>query len=396
MGTPLSFRKAFARVRYFAIFFVFWISVSSVFAEQGVRFAGSWAEALSQARMSGKMVFLDAYAEWSGPCKLMSKCVFSDAAVGEFYNSEFISIKMDMEKGEGPALAKRYGIWQFPTLLYIDGDGNIQHQAIGFHNTSEFITLGKKALNTELNMFALQQRYNAGERSSGLLYALTEIYSSAFHKDLGKVADQYLKMQNDWSTRQNMEFIFHYTTDPFGPGFKYILKNKRDFTLLFGEEAVNNAIEDVFDGYQKAHPDLPLGEIQRLHTTIYPERGERLASAYRLIYYQKRQNWVAYANSAIDHFARFPTEDADELVEATLLFLHHVDDKSMLKQATKWAERAAELSPTWNTYDTLARLYAVTGKKRQAIKMTHLAIELARNAGEPSANSEAFLEILRE
>ncbi len=377
---------------------IFWCALSPALASQGILFTNNnnWSEVLSQAKNTGKIVFLDAYTTWSGPCKLMNKCVFSDSSVADFYNTQFISIKMDMEKGEGPALVKRYGIRQFPTLLFIDANGVVQHQAVGFHNATEFLALGKKALNTELNMYALQQRYAAGERSSGLLYALTEAYSSSMHPDMGKVADQYLKTQSDWATAQNMDFIFQNTTDPFGVGFKYLIQHKSDFALLFGDEPTANTIDDVFDRYQKTHLDLPLGEVQRLYTIVYPERGERLASAYRMTYYHKRENWTAFANSAIDHFERYPTDDADELGETALLFLHHVDNKTMLRHAARWAAQAAESLPVWQHYDTLARLYAVTGKKRQAIKMTHVAIELARNSGEPSANSEAFLEILRD
>lgn len=397
MRKSLSCRQTFIGLRTLLVCLTCWSFISSAVANHGVLFTknSNWAEALLQAKNSGKMVFLDAVTEWSGPCKLMNKCVFTDAAVGDFYNSKFISIKVDMEKGEGPALAKRYGIWQFPTLLFIDGDGNIQHEAVGFYNAAEFIKLGKRAMNTELNLYALQQRYAMGERSSGLLYALTETYSASFHPDLGKVADQYLKTQKDWSTDQNMEFIFQHTTDPFGPGFKYMINNRAAFTRLFGEEALSNTIDDIFDGYQKAHPNLPLGEVQHLYTVVYPDRGAQLASAYRLTYYQKQEDWAAYAASAIEHFERYPTDDAEVLGQAALLFLHHVENRKMLKKSMHWAERAVALSPTWYNYDTLARLYALTGKKRQAIKMTHLAIELARNSGTPSDNSEAFLDILR-
>ena len=48
------------------------------------------------------MIFLDAYASWCGPCKMLQKNVFTKKAVGDFYNSKFINVKMDMEKGEGP------------------------------------------------------------------------------------------------------------------------------------------------------------------------------------------------------------------------------------------------------------------------------------------------------
>ena len=64
-------------------------------------FDGSWSEALTKARTESKLIFVDAYTSWCGPCKLMSNKVFTDKKVGKFYNDNFINVKLDVEKGEG-------------------------------------------------------------------------------------------------------------------------------------------------------------------------------------------------------------------------------------------------------------------------------------------------------
>ena len=53
-------------------------------------FTGTWDEALEKAKEENKLIFLDAYASWCGPCKRMSKSVFTDEKVGEFFNANFI------------------------------------------------------------------------------------------------------------------------------------------------------------------------------------------------------------------------------------------------------------------------------------------------------------------
>src|ERR1700754_4343651 len=76
----------------------------------------SWKEALKQAAAQNKYIFVDAYATWCGPCKLLKATTFKNNRVAEFYNSNFINVAMDMEKGQGPELAAQWGLQGYPTL----------------------------------------------------------------------------------------------------------------------------------------------------------------------------------------------------------------------------------------------------------------------------------------
>lgn len=110
----------------------------------GIRFTeASWKEILKKAKAEKKVIFLDAYASWCGPCKLLQKNVFTKKAVGDFYNEKFINVKMDMEKGEGPALAQVYPLEAYPTLLFIDGNGRVLKKVLGLQTPEDLIAIGK-------------------------------------------------------------------------------------------------------------------------------------------------------------------------------------------------------------------------------------------------------------
>lgn len=112
---------------------------------EGIEFhTGTWQEALDKAKEENKIIFLDAYASWCGPCKLMKRKTFSNKAVGKYYNKKFINVAMDMEKGEGPALARKYPIKGYPTLLYINAEGKVVAETMGYYRTDEFIKLGEQ------------------------------------------------------------------------------------------------------------------------------------------------------------------------------------------------------------------------------------------------------------
>ena len=109
-------------------------------AEKGIIFyEGTFDAALAKAKSENKIIFLDAYASWCGPCKKMAANVFTDEKVGEYFNANFINLKIDMEKGEGPEIARKYPVQYYPTLFFINGKGNVVKKIIGYHDDLQLI-----------------------------------------------------------------------------------------------------------------------------------------------------------------------------------------------------------------------------------------------------------------
>lgn len=111
---------------------------------QGIQFIeADWNKALAEAKKQNKLIFLDAYASWCGPCKLLKRNTFPDKTAGEYFNSNFINVAIDMEKGDGKALAEKYGVNAFPTLIITDLDGNIITYTQGYIKPKQLIDFGK-------------------------------------------------------------------------------------------------------------------------------------------------------------------------------------------------------------------------------------------------------------
>lgn len=114
---------------------------------KGIRFYdGKFKDALQKAKQENKIVFLDIYASWCGPCKKLKYKTFSNEEVGKFYNENFINLSLDGEEGEGILLAQQYGVYSYPTLLFLNDNGDVIYKAVGYHNPEEFIELGQKVL----------------------------------------------------------------------------------------------------------------------------------------------------------------------------------------------------------------------------------------------------------
>jgi thioredoxin 1 len=106
----------------------------------------SFDEALQQAGLQNKYIFVDAYASWCGPCKLLKAITFRNSKAAAFYNANFINVSIDMEKGDGPALAEAWGIQGYPTLIIFDSKGQAVSGTVGYIDAGDLIKFGKQAL----------------------------------------------------------------------------------------------------------------------------------------------------------------------------------------------------------------------------------------------------------
>lgn len=111
---------------------------------EGIQFhRGNWNEALKLAKKENKLIFLDIYATWCGPCKRLKANTFSNKEVGKFYNTNFINVALDGETGDGAMLASQYNLTSYPSLLFINAAGKIVTLTGGYHSPSELLELGK-------------------------------------------------------------------------------------------------------------------------------------------------------------------------------------------------------------------------------------------------------------
>jgi thioredoxin 1 len=106
----------------------------------------AWAAALKQAAAENKYIFVDAYASWCGPCKMLKATSFKDAKVAAFYNKNFVNVSLDMEKGVGPKLAAEWQLEAYPTLIIFTPKGKAVLGSVGYIKANELLKFGKEAL----------------------------------------------------------------------------------------------------------------------------------------------------------------------------------------------------------------------------------------------------------
>ena len=275
------------------------LGINSAFS-QGIEFEhGTLAEAFAKAKKENKLVFVDTYTSWCGPCKRLSKEVFPQKVVGDYFNPRFVNVKIDAEKGEGVDFAKKYKITNYPTLLFLSPDGDEMHRALGFTQADGLIKDAKIAEDPSMHLEALQKRYNEGERDLDFLMQLCaqlgkqkkmdEIYKigAAYTKtiEMEQLYDPKVFQMVTWSTILEFEdeaYQFIYNNwdkiiEKTGiqerelqrtmrkPAGKYIGKIAED---------ENNSIEDIDKAIERVKKVLATVNKEALYSANYLAKGD--------------------------------------------------------------------------------------------------------------------------
>ncbi|WP_316785917.1 thioredoxin family protein [Pedobacter frigiditerrae] len=155
----------------------------------------TWASVLEKAKKENKMIFLDGYATWCGPCKSMDAETYKNQAVADYYNANFINVKYDMEKGEGKTLSEKYMVTAYPYLMFINAEGTILHKAVGFKEANDFVTLGKNAKDPNTQYYTLKKK--ALELSNAQFLKFAEQAAAFEDEDFDQLGSDYLAKQAD-------------------------------------------------------------------------------------------------------------------------------------------------------------------------------------------------------
>lgn len=391
-------------MRVISLLFLFLcvLSAASISA-QGIDFQSDtmrWQAVLDKAKKENKIVFVDAYTTWCGPCKRMAKDVFPQKAVGDVYNAAFVNVKMDMEHGEGPEVAQRYSVRAYPTYLFVDGNGDLVHRGLGAMPTDKFIAVGQAATNPETQFFALKKKYENGEKSPNFLKNFAITCSDAQEQALtDEVANAYLKTQKDLSTDENVDFIYRFAKKLDSDAFQYWLKNRGVFERKFGklqaeadlDERLITAVGKPFFNAQKKEVDMTKAREFALKNTP-SDVSERILSLLTLQNFEMKGDVAGILAQASSHLEKYPSNNPNQLNDFAWFFYENAVEKALLEKALTWSLKSVELSDVYPYNDTAASLYYKLGNKEKAKEMAEKAIKLAKDRNEDSAETQVLLK----
>lgn len=202
---------------------------------------GTWAQALEKATKENKLIFVDFYTQWCGPCLNMAEEVFVLPTVYSFYNTNFINAKIDAENGEGIALAKKYRINSYPTYLFIDPvTQEAVHRSGSRQEPEVFIFTGESALNPQLRSFYLESEYEKQKNDIRFLKKYANYKISVYDRTaIEKILDQMAAMNMGLDNKDAWELFVNNISGYDNAFIKDLFTNYSKYVGLYGKEEVD-------------------------------------------------------------------------------------------------------------------------------------------------------------
>lgn len=403
--------------RFYKMFvFVMGLLASTAAQAGGIRFVNgsNWKALLSQAKSQGKLIFVDCYASWCGPCKLMESKVYSVDSVAAYFNEHFICIMIQMDTttkdeadikqwyADAHDIGHKYRVDAYPTFLFISPEGELVHKGLGFTPAPEFLALGRQANDPNKRYFTLLKEYKAGARDTAKMIYLAGtaplLKDSATEIDVIRdlVANYFVKLDSAtlYCSRYLMTIYKGLASGavvPGGPGFDVIFGHELLADSILGSKGMSRAMVEYAISKAEIYPRLwrsgePVTsspDWDRMKNEIRAGFGDEYAthavSEAKLLWYKQRHDWPGIVASTAELLNRYGNEMDDyQLDMATWDLFRYGQDTASLRLAVKWISVVLLKKPSWaNALDTYANLLYKLGDTTACMLPEEQAVQLA-------------------
>ena len=362
-------------------------TVGAAFAGGIEFFQGSFDEALAAAEEQGKLVFVDAYAVWCGPCKRMSNQVFPREDVGAFYNDNFVALKLDMERGEGKKFGREFPVSSYPTMLYIAPDGELVQRVVGAQTPENLIKQGRLALRKTDKTETYAKRYREGERDPALVLAYVKSLNRAGKPSLA-VANEFLRERaGDHADADVQAVIYEGAVQVDSRVFGFFVEQRAALEATYGKTAVAERIEAAAErtlaNGLTYDSDKLVAEAKAAMAEHVPARAKAFdAKADLEVAKRRRDSGLAYKAARKVVLADGNTAAANHAM-AVELSRYFADQPKAMQLASKMAGTAAKADPSFDHLFTYASLLGITGKAKKARAQAERAAQQLGEGDDP-------------
>lgn len=380
-------------------------SAITAFAQEAIKFEElPFKDLIAKAKKEKKIVFLDAYASWCGPCKMMERNVFTQKSVGDYFNANFVNARFDMEKGEGRDIAAKYGVRSYSTYLFLNGDGELVSQNFGYMEGSMFLTMAQDVNSPNNKKGSLKERFAKGEKDPDFLINIMKLNSSSDFNFAKQASERYFenKKATEEFSKDDVGLLLFFLKSTEDKNYKVFTDRKAEIIKFLPEET-----------YKEFDNQIKLGKIveqsidqqnKKINDDYFMKNAEPLVGKHdaevklnqmKLGYYEQNSNFPEYEKAALAYYRNSEAFEPNELLKAAWVFAEHVKTPSSLKKAAEWAEKSVMRGESSENTYILAKLYFLTGNKEMAKTYAEMSKNMATQAQKDSTLADELLKQIK-
>lgn len=344
-----------------------------------------WKSLAAEAQKRDVLIFVDAYADWCGPCKRMEREVFSKAEVGDLYNRQFVLSKIDMDDKNGQVFARRYAVSGIPNMLFLDYKGEVVHQITGAMDAERFM---RQALVAQ-TLHAVDKGKKVEEIDGELLYEIVEAKASYNNETHAPFLSAYLKTKHAASP-MGWELVAALAMMQDFQALKHLEGNLSDLERQLLPEQVETvkvnilmnawkpSIKKALEEKKDLNWEPVLADFKRYWTEGEAEcRCRELRTAFYSLSQNKEMVWqeVQKMHQHIESVVHIEQRAERYATAARLVLEDFENDSEKLQTALQWAKQGETLAPSKKVYTVLAAIYQAQGNREEQERCRRLAEE---------------------
>ena len=217
------------------------IIISVPVFSQGIKFEKSMDAAIAKARKENKRIFVDVATSWCGPCKIMAANTFTRKDVGDFFSKHYVCLKLDAEKGEGVKIAKKYVVKAYPTLLFLNKDGEFLYKKVGSVKSKKLIEWASMKDAPSDLYFDMKKKYKSDKMTNKEIVDYMELVRKTGLSAV-EILEEYLKSLSlkDLRSKNTYTEILKNRLSTNDYAFKILLKEYKYYSKLVDKRKFDN------------------------------------------------------------------------------------------------------------------------------------------------------------
>ena len=308
----------------------------------------NYNDALAMAKAEDKMVFIDFYTDWCGPCKRMAKEVFPRKEIGDYLNSRYVCIQLNAEK-DGKNLAKTLHVDAYPTFIVLDTTGHPLFRIVGGMDETRFINRMEENINPEFSPARVAERYAAGERTPKVIefYVSSLMRNCKYAEGIDVVEDSFNSLSNEQRMREDNLFLYlRYTVDWNNDRAQFFIDHHDDFDGATKEKInkhfiflYQNEIKRYFLGsifQNKEFNDRQYQILKQKAILLPKEMLKELKPVFKLIEYSAVADYEKYIKTCIVEFDKLDIYKQELLIKNIARIINNMNYTSQ-RAVTKFA-----------------------------------------------------------
>jgi len=375
--------------------------------EKGIKFEHNtnWKTVKEKAKAENKYIFVDCFTTWCGPCIWMSENVFPQEKVGDFFNKNFVSLKIQMDQtakdnddvkswyDESKRFEKDYEVRAYPTFLIFNPEGELVHRIVGGGDADDLIAKSRMGMNPETQLVTLIKKYKANPNDADIVLKTAIAAISAYDNDLTNEAlARYIQLAGTDAllSKENIQFILPAVNSTNSATFELFTNNMDKAEALLTELNLSFTVNDILAGviikdivmpqvYDEANVSLDFEALLKQLKNDFPSIDTRRYMLHvKGEYFRIHKNWPGFKDVVNEIISTQDTIITSEMLnQFAYTIFENCDDLACLQSALLWSEKS--LNPIENPryLDTYANLLYKSGDVKNAVLWQEKAIKSA-------------------